>query len=188
MMVMRLFRRNPVEGAAKALYREIVTAARTPALYRDLSVPDTIDGRFDMITLVATLVFRRLSSLDAAGRALSQACFDLMFADMERNLGELGVGDSVIGRKVQTMAQAFYGRAKAYDPVLSAGDREGLGAALVRNVYRGIEPDPDRLSGFIDFVLAVDRHLASMPAGDLLAGRLGLGDDGTPMLIAGAGA
>ncbi|WP_374466727.1 ubiquinol-cytochrome C chaperone family protein, partial [Ferrovibrio sp.] len=92
-----------------ALYRAIVAQSRQAGFYREHGVPDSLDGRFDMIVLHSFLVMRRLRRIGAAAEPLSQQLFDLMFADMDSNLREIGVGDLSVGKKVKAMAQAFYG-------------------------------------------------------------------------------
>ena len=99
MAVLRGNRRH--ERAAHALYGAIVAAAREPAFYDRLGVPDTMDGRFGMIGLHAALVMRRLRTAGPEGQPLAQALFDLMFADLDRNLREAGVGDLSVGRHVK---------------------------------------------------------------------------------------
>ena len=127
--------------AGYALYAAAVTAAREPGLYRSLAVPDTLDGRFDLVGLYAALMIRRLRQLPEPGPALAQAVFDAMFSDMDLNLREMGVGDLSVGRKVRQMWEAFHGRAMAYEDALEAGDAAGLAAALARNVWRGAAPE-----------------------------------------------
>ncbi|CCG42145.1 ubiquinol-cytochrome C chaperone family protein [Magnetospirillum molischianum] len=131
--------------AAHDLYIAIIEQARQPDFYLRQHVPDSLDGRFDLIVLHAFLVMRGLGRVDGAGRdearGVSQALFDLMFADMEQNLRELGVSDMAVGKRVKQMAQAFYGRVAAYEKGLAEGD-ELLAAALLRNLYGVADPVP----------------------------------------------
>jgi cytochrome b pre-mRNA-processing protein 3 len=150
-------RRNRHERAGYALYCAAVAAAREPALYATVGVPDSVDGRFDLIGLHVFLLIRRLTRLPDPGAALAQAVFDAMFSDMDVNLRESGVGDLSVGRKVRTMWEAFHGRCAAYQAALDAGDAEALRAALVRNVWRGeAAPGADALARII---AAQDAHL-----------------------------
>jgi cytochrome b pre-mRNA-processing protein 3 len=130
-------RRARHERAGYALYGADVAAARDPFLYGRLGVPDTLDGRFDMVGLHVFLVIRRLTALPPPGPALGQAVFDAMFSDMDVNLREMGVGDLSVGRKNRAMWEAFHGRGAAYQAALGAGDESGLAAVLARNVWRG---------------------------------------------------
>ncbi len=128
------------------LYGAAVKAARDPCFYGDLGVPDTLDGRFDLVALFAALVIERLRTAPAPGPDLAQAVFDAMFSDMDVTLRELGVGDLSVGKKVRAMWEAFHGRALSYGPALQAGDEAALADALARNVWRG-KPASDRGAG-----------------------------------------
>jgi len=141
MGLLALFRRKPHERAGFALYTAAVGAARDPALFGELGVPDTLDGRFDLINLYTGLLVRRLrADPDARGAVLAQSVFDAMFADMDMNLREMGVSDLVVGRRVKNMWEAFHGRAVAYEAAIDAGDVDALALALARNVWRGGPP------------------------------------------------
>ena len=130
-------------ATARSLYGELVELARAPVLYADWGVPDTVDGRLEMISLHAALVMRRLAGVDEAGQALAQALFDVMFADVDRNLRELGVGDLSVGKKVKRIAESFFGRAAALERALANGDTEAIAGILMRNVYlAGRRPPP----------------------------------------------
>jgi len=124
-----------------ALYGAVVAAAREKALYADLGVPDTLDGRFDLVGLYASLLIRRLRALPEPGPELAQAVFDAMFSEMDVILREMGVGDLSVGRKMKEMWEAFHGRAAAYETALEAGDGAALALALARNVWRGAAPE-----------------------------------------------
>jgi cytochrome b pre-mRNA-processing protein 3 len=125
----------PPRGTIGAIYGMIVTQAREPLFYRDLGVPDTVNGRFDMVLLHLWMVLRRLRPL-AGGTELSQALFDRFCDDMDGNLREMGVGDLTVPKRMQAFGEAFYGRSAAYDLALDAGE-EPLAQALCRNVLNG---------------------------------------------------
>lgn len=135
-MFRRLFarsRRN--ESIAYSLYGAIVAQSRQPVLYAQWKVPDTLDGRYDMIVLHAFLLFYRLKSEQPQDRAIGQSVFDIFLKDMDGSLREMGVGDISVPKKLKRMAEVFYGRVSAYDSVLDARDRPGLEAAIARNVF-----------------------------------------------------
>lgn len=134
-MFARLFKKNPSKAAGARLYDSVIAAARRPALYGPGGAPDTVDGRFDMIVLHAVLVMRRLRAGGPMGQAASQALFDCLFDDMDAALREMGTGDLKVGKKIREMGEAFYGRAKAYDGALDAGDEAGLAEILARNFF-----------------------------------------------------
>jgi cytochrome b pre-mRNA-processing protein 3 len=127
--------RMPPRGTIEAIYGMIVTQAREPVFYRDLAVPDTVNGRFDLLVLHLWLVLRRLQPVDG-GIPLSQRLFDRFCADMDGNLREMGVGDLTVPKRMQAFGEAFYGRIAAYDLALSEGS-ESLAQALCRNILNG---------------------------------------------------
>jgi cytochrome b pre-mRNA-processing protein 3 len=135
-----LGRRARRERIGFSLYTAAVTAARDPYLFTAVGVPDTLDGRFDIIGAYTFLAIQRLKREPELGPALAQAVFDAMFSDMDINLRELGVSDMSIGKRVRAMWEAFHGRALAYSEAMEAGDIPALEAALARNIWRGAPP------------------------------------------------
>jgi cytochrome b pre-mRNA-processing protein 3 len=127
--------RSAQRGTIDAIYGMIVTQAREPLFYRDLGVPDTVNGRFDLIVLHLWMVLRRLREM--AGTAeLAQALFDRFCADMDHNLREMAIGDLAVPKKMQAFGEAFYGRIAAYDMALS-DNPEALAQAISRNILDG---------------------------------------------------
>jgi cytochrome b pre-mRNA-processing protein 3 len=170
MGLLGLFARKPHERAGFALYGAAVGAARRPLFFETLGVPDTLDGRFDLVSLFAGLLVCRISrDADPRAKDLAQAVFDAMFADMDVNLREMGVGDLAVGKRVKRMWEAFHGRAQAYDQAIRAGDAAALEAALERNVWRGAAPEGAvaRLAGI---VVGADTALAAQPFSGFAAG------------------
>jgi cytochrome b pre-mRNA-processing protein 3 len=124
-------------AAAASLYAAAVEAARCSPLYEKFGVPDSVDGRFEMIALHVYLLLRRLRGTGADGGRIAQNLFDAMFDDMDRSLREMGAGDLGVGRRVKAMAKALYGRISAYDAALDDADPAALVEAIERNVFRG---------------------------------------------------
>lgn len=164
-------RRGRHERQAYQLYCRLVAAARAPYFYTTLAVPDTLDGRFDLVGLYGILVIRRVQAEPPPGPALAQAVFDAMFSDMDLNLREMGVGDLSVGKKVKQMWEALHGRAASYLPALAAGDATGLAEALGRNVWRGAAPAgaAERLARL---ALAESAHLAGQDFAALARGEV----------------
>ena len=161
-------RRSPHLRAADALYAAAVAAARAPAFYAEFGVPDTLDGRFDLIGLHAFLLIRRLQHAPPPGPDLAQAVFDAMFRDMDQNLREIGVGDLSVARKMKQMWEAFHGRAAAYEAAFAAAEPAALPAALARNVWReGAAPHAPALAAA---ARAQAAHLDAQPLADFIAG------------------
>ncbi len=171
MIFARIFgRSSPADTAASDLYRAAVEKARDPVFYRDLSVPDTVNGRFDMVVMHLMLVFRQLRKLESATREVGDALLKLMFSDMDRSLREMGVGDMSVGKHVKKMAKAFYGRAEAYETGLD-GTHERLNQALTENLYRHTAPPVDALNVLRAYMKRVDAHLSTQTA-EIAAGRV----------------
>jgi cytochrome b pre-mRNA-processing protein 3 len=133
-MILPLFRRQP-KATIAALYGAIVAQARDARFYRNYGVPDTVLGRFDLVVLHLALVLRRLRAGDAAARGIAQGLFDEFCRDMDHNLRELGVSDQGVPRQMRRVAEAFYGRAQAYDAALAENGEGALADSLARNVY-----------------------------------------------------
>jgi cytochrome b pre-mRNA-processing protein 3 len=157
--------------SAAILYRAAVEQARQPVFYAAYGVPDTLDGRFELIALHMFFILHRLKIDDPAAQQLSQELFDTMFGDMDRSLREMGVADLGVGRRVRAMAEALYGRMAAYEAGLA--DDGVLAAALRRNLYgtvRDTEPPPAALAAVGGYVRAAVRELAAQPLQRLMAG------------------
>jgi cytochrome b pre-mRNA-processing protein 3 len=138
------FRKPPVapRGTIETIYGMIVTQAREPLFYRDLGVPDTVNGRFDLLLMHLWLVLRRFKSIEA-GSDLSQALFDHFCTDMDDNLREMGVGDLTVPKRMQAFGEAFYGRTAAYDLALTDSD-EALAQSFCKNILNGADIDKAR--------------------------------------------
>ena len=168
----RFVRRARHERPGFLLYGAAVTAARDPYLYTALGVPDTLDGRFDLIGLYTWLVIHRLRLLPDPGPPLAQAVFDAMFSDMDMTLREMGVGDLSVGKRVRAMWEAFHGRALAYEQALDAPDAKALATALVRNVWRGETPRPGAAEALAGLTRAQCQVLAEQDQAKLFAGQV----------------
>lgn len=123
---------TPSRGTIEAIYGMIVAQAREPLFYQRLGVPDTVNGRFDMVVLHLWMVLRRLRGV-SGGAALAQALFDHFCGDMDDNLREMGISDVGVPKRMKAFGEAFYGRSIAYDKALEAGGA-ALADALARNI------------------------------------------------------
>ncbi len=138
-MISLPFRRTPQSRKIDALYGMIVAQARSPAFYLGYGVPDTVSARLDMILLHLVLVLRRIAAAGATA-AIGQPLFDRFCQDIDDNLREMGVGDLAVPKQMRRVAEAFYGRAKAYDAALTT--MPAWLAAVARNVYGIANPQP----------------------------------------------
>jgi len=167
-----LARRKDRNDAALQLYGRIVEQARRPGFYLAGGVPDTLDGRFELIALHAFLVLNRLRAERKRTEGLAQRLFDTMFGDMDRGLRELGVGDLSVGKHVGRMAQSFYGRVVAYERGLAEGAAV-LGEGLKRNLYGTLAaPAGDHVAALASYVEHAAALLGEQPIDRLLAGEV----------------
>lgn len=125
--------RQQARRTIEAIYGMIVTQARRPEFYAAGGVPDTVDGRFDLLLLHLWIVLRRLRTRPD-GANLSQRLFDQFCSDMDDNLREMGVGDTTVPKRMRSFGEAFYGRIAAYDAATEAGG-DALAVALARNIF-----------------------------------------------------
>lgn len=140
-MILSLFRKKPAREPVYAVYRSIVAQSRRPVFYAEWGVPDTVTGRFDMISLHLALLMRRLRGESEEMHAFSQALHDLFFQDMDRSLREMGAGDMAVPKKIQKMGSLFYGLLGNLSDALDRDDVPGIEVLLVRNVTEtGAEP------------------------------------------------
>lgn len=168
-----LFRRPRHERTGFVLYGAAVAAAREPRFYAELGVPDTAAGRFELVALHAALLIRRLRAAgDRTADELGQAVFDAMFADMDVNLREMGIGDLSVGKRVKMLWEGFHGRAEAYAAALAAGDEAALAAALARNVWTQ-EPAPEGApEALAREAMGADAVLAGQDVATMLQGKV----------------
>jgi cytochrome b pre-mRNA-processing protein 3 len=174
------FRHSHRRQHASEAYRRIVAQARRPEFFKLCAVPDTIDGRFELICLHAFLYLRRIKDEPPPAGALGQYFFDEMFADFDRSLREMGTGDLSVGRHVKRMAQSFYGRIQAYESGLAKGDSV-LHAALQRNLFGTASATEPVLATMADYLRREDAGLRALGTAELLAGRVAFGPPPTEL-------
>lgn len=151
---------------AMRLENQLVARARDPYFFRVLTVPDTMDGRFDMVTLHGWLVLERLKAVRMEEAA--QTFTDILFVGFDEALREQGTGDLGMGRRMKAFANAFFGRLHAYS---GARDENALAEAIAKNIWRG--KDAGRRGHLLArYVTGARAHLA---AGDIAAGQLDFG-------------
>jgi cytochrome b pre-mRNA-processing protein 3 len=134
-MLKTWLRKGEQKRLAATLFARIAARARETVFFATLHVPDTLDGRFDLLTLHAWLVLERLEAFGE--RDTAQGLINAIFVQFDEGLRDLGAGDIGIGHRVKKMADAFYGRLKAYG---DAGDEGALASAILRNIYRSDAP------------------------------------------------
>ncbi len=165
----RLFSRTDPRASLLTLYRAITSEGRQTHWYVDGQVPDTIDGRFDMIVAVLAQVMIRLEAQEA--RQESVWLTETFVEDMDAQLRQEGIGDVVVGKHIGRMMSALGGRLSAYRSAL-LGEAD-LGEALRRNLYRGDAPDEAALAHVETALRALWTRIGSRSRDALLAGDLG---------------
>jgi cytochrome b pre-mRNA-processing protein 3 len=163
MMIFSLFKNNRRGGLIDALHQRVDDAARDPALYVQLGVPDTIGGRFDSVALHVVLLLRRLRRLPAPAGDVAQELVDSLFRHLDASLREMGVGDMGVPKRMKRLAQAFYARAAAYDAVLDSGDEGRLAAVLAEHFGA-----PEALRALARYTLAAEAALGDRSLEDIL--------------------
>jgi cytochrome b pre-mRNA-processing protein 3 len=171
LLVISSTRRRSIRDAAALAYGRVVEQARQPVFFAGYGVPDTLDGRYELICLHAFLYLYRLKADRPRSAELSQAFFDAMFADLDRALREMGTGDLSVGKHVKRMARAFYGRIRAYQDGIEGAD-SALAAALERNLFGTVPGSSPQIAGIAEYVQAAVGGLARQPAAELLSGRV----------------
>ena len=170
--VFGFLKKSTNDDRAHSLYVGIVKQARQPSYYLDFGVADTPDGRFDMVLLNAYLLFRRMKAEPDRTSELSQAVFDLMFADMDQNLREMGLGDIGVSHRIKGMIKAFYGRVSAYDDAIDEPGTPRLEDALRRNLYRKTEPSAAQVKIMAQHVRDQVSFLETLDIDAILEGRI----------------
>ncbi len=169
-MILSLFgkKANPVR--VLEVYSAIVAQSRHPIFYAQWGVNDTVNGRFDMISLHLCLLFRRLKTSEEKTRVFSQSLFDLFFKDMDESLREMGAGDMIVPKRIQQMGELFYGMLAKLTEALDKNSAQDLRSALSRNIFDGKEPAS--LALLEAYVVALDKELRAMETSTILSGNL----------------
>jgi len=166
----KLFRPNAARIVGRTLYEAAVSQARQPALYVDLAVPDTIEGRFELHNIHVLLLLHRLKGQGTAAAEIAQALFDTYVGELDGTLREMGVGDLTVPKRMRKLGEAFYGRTKAYDAALAEPEGDsGLERLIARTVYD--EARNASAGRMADYVRRQAAALSAQPVDDIIAGR-----------------
>jgi cytochrome b pre-mRNA-processing protein 3 len=173
-MIFGLFgQKNRNRAIVDRQYASLTSAARVPFFYTDLDVPDTVMGRFEMVSVVMILFFRRTAKSGTSGQELAQEIIDAFFQDIDHSIRELGIGDQAVPKRMKKLAGMFYGRLEAYGNALEAGDAPVLSAALRRNFYPS-DADAPAMDGLGRWMLEAQEALAAVSEDDIARGMLTL--------------
>jgi cytochrome b pre-mRNA-processing protein 3 len=163
-VIFSLFRKDPRRTIIATLYKSVATASREPGLYASLGIPDTVEGRFEALSLHMILLLRALREMPPPADEVAKDLTDAFFQDMDASLREMGVGDTVVPKRMKKIAESFYGRAQAYDGPLNASDEAELASALGRNAYGSEAP----ATGLARYALAADQGFGGVDLDALL--------------------
>ncbi len=161
-MIFNLFRRKANEQLLDSLHDAVMSQARQPVLYSEYGVPDTVEGRYEMVALHGALAVRRLAGLPDPGPEIAQELTDTIFRHFDVALREMGVGDTTVPKRMKKLASGYLGRSKSYLSALAPDAPEPLAAALARNVFGAGEPgapaaggDATRLAAYVETLAAL---------------------------------
>lgn len=170
-MLSAFFKRSSSKTSPQQLYGSVMTQARTPEFFTDFGMPDTVMGRFDVLSLHIYLLARRFREEGSPiAMDLSQEVFDLYVYDVERALRELGIGDTSVPKKKKKMIRSFYGQIDDFDEAINASDASEISAkAQSRYLSETENPNPQKLTAYI---LKTEAHLKEQSMKALLLGEV----------------
>lgn len=169
-MVLGLFQRKQNRWAIEKLHHSIVNQSLRPDFYFDAGgVRDNFSGRFELTSLHAVLIFRRLRDIGPTGKELAQEVTNALFDGFDEALRDIGTGDLSVGKKIRKMGEAYYGRAKAYDDALG---EQGSDAALEEALVRNLSIDPAQGPRFRGYVRLIEHTLLRHENPQLLSGEV----------------
>ncbi len=140
----RLFTPSADIHHAYTLYARINEHSRQARFFTEWGIPDTLDGRFEMILLHMFLYLHTLKQHPQDTTALQRLLIESFFQDMDRSVREIGVSDTGVGKRMKAMANAFYGRIHAFETGLS--DDALLDNAIRTNCYGTVDNPPEDVS------------------------------------------
>jgi len=155
-------RRRAGRQAAQLIYDAAMAAARRPALYLDHGVPDTLQGRFEMLALHLFPVLYRLMHMPGDDPDLAQLISERLVSETDATFREMGVGDVTVPKRMKTFYRSFAGRIGAYKAALEASDE-----ALIDAVRRNVFPDDDVDGSARKLALHMKAAVAAIRAVDL---------------------
>ncbi|WP_373491703.1 ubiquinol-cytochrome C chaperone family protein [Parasphingorhabdus sp.] len=165
----KIFSRDNPNVKMQPLYNAIVSEGRQLAWYEEAQVPDSLDGRFDMIAAIFSLVLIRLEKDDRQGQDIAWLT-EIFIKDMDGQMRQIGIGDMIVGKHVGRMVGALGGRVGAYREALEQG--ADLREAIVRNIFRGEQPEEAALDILANRLAAYHVALQACDTDDVIAGHL----------------
>jgi len=154
----RLFgpKNDPKKDAMIPLYDQVVAHARQPHWYIDGGVADNLDGRFEILAAILSLLLLRLEREDNQAEN-SVYLTEIFVDDMDGQLREIGVGDMIVGKHMGKIMSALGGKLSAYRDALS--DPSQMPDVIARNIFAGEQADEDNLAYLVD---AIQKEMAQL--------------------------
>ena len=158
---------RPDKAVVNRLYDRAVLQSRNPELYARMGAPDSVEGRFELLTAHIVLLIERLNGAGESGRAIGQELFDLYVRNLDGALREMGVGDLAVGKRMKGLGRLFYGRAVAYRDALASVDPQALEALVARTIlaeHPGLRPN-----ALASYLVTEKQRLDRTPDDELLS-------------------
>ena len=150
------FKNKNIKNISFLIYKKIVLHSRNKIFYTYLKVPDTLNGRFDIIVMHFYFVHTVLFKQELPSNNIYDELLKVMYKDFDSNLREIGVGDLSVGKKIYQMSEAVAGRVNAYNKAKK--NKELLYKTISRNIY-GLKKNIDKktkLSMLRYFLISLD--------------------------------
>lgn len=167
-----LFRNREREAQISRLYDQILAQARHPAFFTEGRVPDTVEGRTDMMLLHLFLFLHRLKDETGEIHELARGVCDRFFAEFDRALREMGVGDLTVPKKMRKVADIYTGCSAAYGKAIMSGDPDELPEAVLRNIYGRSEDRRHQAQALAHHIRRATAALAAAPAQTFASGKI----------------
>jgi cytochrome b pre-mRNA-processing protein 3 len=172
-MILRLFKKNSLNRQIiEAQYAILTGHGRRPVFYQDFSVPDTVIGRFEMLSAVLILYFRRTARSAERGKEIAQRIAEAFFEDLDHSFRELGIGDHGVPKRMKIFTGMFYGRLESYGKALDAKDETMLAQALLRNFHPENTDTTLSMAPLADYMLAAEEALSRIVDDEIVAGQV----------------
>ena len=153
------YKKKKFETISNDIYQKIVNFSRNKIFYTKYNVPDTIDGRFDMLVLITIIVVHRLSKIKNEGSELSQMIFDVVFKDLDYSLRELGAGDVSVANNMKKLISSYMGRQKIYVKAFKSKDEKLLALAFKNNIFRNKDQKKNLISLLSNNIFRINKKL-----------------------------
>ncbi len=169
-----LSRSKKLNNAAHQLFLKVIEQSRDDSFYKNYKVEDSLDGRFDLMTMHMSIILNKLEQHSEINDAklVRRSLQEIMFDNLDLSLREIGVGDLGVGKKIKVMAEAFYGRVAVYQALFKSNNHRDLSEALKRNLYRGRDIEEGVLSEMVNYVFLQWESVNGQSIMDIIKGNI----------------